>query len=459
MLDRVLQTIDSRKDQSVAALKEWLAIPSVSTKPEHAPDMQRAAAWLADQLKFGGLDVSIMPTGGAPAVVAKNKHEKGRPTILLYGHYDVQPPEPLDLWTTPAFEPTVRKDENGFDAVYARGAVDDKGQVWCHVEAILAWQAHTGLPINITLLIEGEEEIGSKHLDEFIHKNKDGLKADLCLISDTDQFARGLPAITYGLRGLVYEEIFVTGADHDLHSGGYGGAVPNPANALCKLIASLHNSDGSVNIAGFYDDVLKINDLEKSQWSKLPLDEKQYAKDLKLPSLSGEAGFTTLERIWARPTLDVNGLNSGYQGTGAKTVLPSKASAKVSMRLVPNQNAQKIRELFENAVRSRCPENVKIEFVNHGCAQPVIVPIDNRATQLAGEALQIGFGQQPAFQRCGGTIPVVGTMKSILGIDTLLVGFGLPDDRVHAPNEKFDLAALHHGTRTAAALYERLATL
>ncbi len=459
MLERVLQTIESRKHQSVTALKEWLAIPSVSTKPEHAPDMLRAATWVADQLKFGGLDVSVMSTGGAPAVVAKNKHEKGRPTILLYGHYDVQPPEPLDLWTTPPFEPTVRKDDNGYDAVFARGAVDDKGQVWCHTEAILAWQAHTGLPINLTMLIEGEEEIGSTHLADFIRKNKDGLKADLCLISDTDQFARGLPAITYGLRGLVYEEIFLTGPGHDLHSGGYGGAVPNPANVLCQIIATLHNPDGTVNIPGFYDDVTKINELEKSKWAKLPLDEKQFARELKLESLTGEAGYTTLERLWARPTLDVNGLTSGYQGNGAKTVIASKASAKVSMRLVPNQNPQKIREQFEQAVRSKCPANVKIEFKNYGCAAPVIVPIDNRATRLAGEALQIGFGQQPTFQRCGGTIPVVGTINEILGIDTLLVGFGLPDDRVHAPNEKFDLAALHNGTRTAAALYEKLATL
>jgi acetylornithine deacetylase/succinyl-diaminopimelate desuccinylase-like protein len=279
MLDRVLNTIESRRHQSVTALKEWLSIPSVSTKPEHAPDMMRAATWLADQLKFGGLDVSIMPTGGAPAVVAKNKHEKGRPTILVYGHYDVQPPEPLDLWTTPAFEPSVRKDDNGFDAIFARGAVDDKGQVWCHAEAILAWQAHTGLPINITLLIEGEEEIGSTHLEDFIRKHKDGLKADLCLISDTDQFKRGLPAITYGLRGLVYEEIFITGPDHDLHSGGYGGAVPNPANVLCEIIGSLHTPDGRVNIPGFYDDVIELNEIEKSQWAALPFTDKELCDD------------------------------------------------------------------------------------------------------------------------------------------------------------------------------------
>lgn len=456
MLDRVLKTIESRREQSISAFKEWLAIPSVSTKPEHAPDMQRAAQWLVDQLKFGGLEVSIMPTGGAPAVVAKNKHQQGRPTILLYGHYDVQPPEPLELWTTPAFEPTVRKDSNGFDAIFARGAVDDKGQVWCHVEAILAWQAHTGLPINLTVLIEGEEEIGSTHLEDFIRKNKDGLKADLCLISDTDQFARGMPAITYGLRGLVYEEIFLTGPGHDLHSGGYGGAVPNPANVLCEIIASLHKPDGSVNIPGFYDDVAIVSDAEKKVMQKL-YNESEFAAELNLSSLSGEAGFSIAERLWVRPTLDVNGITTGYQGPGAKTVIASRASAKVSMRLVPNQNPQKIREVFERTVRERCPKNVKIEFKNHGIADPVVVPIDNRATQLAGSALETGFGKEPIFTRCGGTIPVVGTIKKVLGIDTLLVGFGLPDDSVHAPNEKFDLDALYNGTRTAAALYEKLA--
>jgi len=442
MLDRVLKTIESRKPQSLAALKEWLAIPSVSTKPEHAPDIMRAAQWLADQLKFGALDVSIMQTGGAPAVVAKNKHEKGRPTILVYGHYDVQPPEPLELWTTPAFEPTVRKDENGFDAIYARGAVDDKGQVWCHVEAILAWQAHTGLPINITLLIEGEEEIGSTHLADFIRKNKDGLQADLCLISDTDQFARGMPAITYGLRGLVYEEIFLTGPDHDLHSGGYGGAVPNPANILCEIIGSLHNADGTVNIPGFYDDVRPLSAAERGQWAELPHDDKLFAQSINVPFLNGEQSFSTLERLWARPTLDVNGLNAGYQGQGAKTVIPSKAAAKISMRLVPNQNPQKIREQFEQTVQERCPKNVRVEFANHTLAWPSIVPIDSRATKLAAEALEIGFGRAPSYIRGGGSIPVVALLKQILNADTLLVGFGLPNDRAHSPNEKFDLGLL-----------------
>jgi acetylornithine deacetylase/succinyl-diaminopimelate desuccinylase-like protein len=459
MLDRVLTTIESRKHQSLSALKELLSIPSVSAKPEHKNDMVRCATFLADQLKYAGLETAIMATGGHPAVVAKNKHEKGRPTILLYGHYDVQPPEPLDLWTTPAFEPTVRKDENGYDAIYARGAVDDKGQVWCHVEALLAWQAHGGLPVNITVLIEGEEEVGSEHLDAFIHQHRDALKADVCVISDTGQFDRGVPAITYSLRGLVYEEIFLTGPSHDLHSGGYGGAVPNPANILCELLGSLHDKDGRVTVPGFYDDVQKLSDAERAMWAKLPHDDDAFAAELKVPFLNGEKGYSTLERLWARPTLDINGLTAGYQGHGAKTVIGATASAKVSMRLVPNQDPIKIRDAFEQTVRDRLPKNVQVRFESHGCSPAAIVPIDNRATKLAAEAVEAGFGKPPAFTRGGGSIPVVGTIKRELGIDTLLVGFGLPDDRVHSPNEKFDLDSFYSGQKVAAVLYDKLARL
>ena len=271
MLQAVLQTIDSRREQAVAALKEFLAIPSVSTKPQHKPNMRRCAQWLADHLAFGGLDVKIMPTGagsGAPIVVAKNKHVAGRATVLLYGHYDVQPPEPLELWTSPPFEPTVRD-----NAIYARGAADDKGQVWAHVEAILAWQAHAGLPVNLTLLIEGEEEIGSANLAKFVHDHRDFLRADIAVISDTNQFARGIPAISVGLRGLVYVEIVVTGPSHDLHSGLFGGAVPNAANVLCELLATLHDRDGRVNVPGFYDKVVPLTAEERASWAKLPFDE------------------------------------------------------------------------------------------------------------------------------------------------------------------------------------------
>jgi acetylornithine deacetylase/succinyl-diaminopimelate desuccinylase-like protein len=463
MLDNVLSTLDGRKQQSLASLKELLSIPSVSTKPDHQDDMRRCATWLSDQLKPAKLDVQIMPTGGGkghPVVVARNKHQPGRPTILFYGHYDVQPPEPLELWNSAPFEPTVRKDENGFDAVFARGAVDDKGQVWAHCEAIIAWQAHGGLPVNLTMLVEGEEEIGSDHLEAFVAANKDLLEADLCVISDTGLFDRDTPAITYGLRGLVYEEVFLTGPSHDLHSGGYGGAVPNPANVLGRLIASLHDADLRVNVPHFYDDVETLTPREKQMWAGLPFDEDNFARhEVGVALLSGEKGFTTLERLWARPTCDVNGLTAGYQGHGAKTVIGAKASAKISFRLVPRQDPRKVQEQFRAAMRERCPSNVKIEFANHGLAPAAIVPIDNPATKLAAEALERGFGKPPALIRTGGTIPVVGLIKQTLGIDTVLVGFGLPDDRVHSPNEKFDLDCFYKGQRTAAALYDKLAQL
>jgi acetylornithine deacetylase/succinyl-diaminopimelate desuccinylase-like protein len=454
MLDQVLGTIESRQHQSVVALTEFLSIPSISAKPEHAPDMIRCATWLADQLRFAGLDTAVMETGGHPAVVAKNKHIPGRPTVLLYGHYDVQPPEPLELWTTPPFEPAVR---NG--AIVARGAADDKGQVWCHVEAIMAWQAHTGVPVNLTVLVEGEEEVGSVNLTRFLQQHAADLKADIVVVSDTSQFAKDLPAITYGLRGLVYEEVFLTGPSHDLHSGLYGGAVPNPANVLAELIASLHDDKGRVTIPGFYDDVADVTPAERAEWKKLPFDEDRLAESLQLSSLSGEAGYSALERKWARPTCDVNGITAGYQGEGAKTVIASKASAKISMRLVPNQDPVKIQAAFEKMMRDRCPKNIKIEFANYGLAGPFLTPREGKATQLAVEAVEIGFGTKPVQMREGGRIPVVALFKEILGIDTLLVGFGLDDDRIHSPNEKFDLNCLYNGARTAAALYEKLSRL
>lgn len=459
MIDRVLQTIDSRRQQSLEGLREFLRIPSVSTKPDHKPDMQKCAAWLADQIRSCGLTAQIAPTGGHPVVLAKNEHKPGRPTVLMYGHYDVQPPEPLELWVSLPFEPTVRKNEAGFDAVYARGAVDDKGQVWCHVEAIRAWQQQGGLPVNVILLIEGEEEIGSRHLDDFVKDRKDDLRADIAVVSDTNQFARGWPAITYGLRGLVYMEVFLTAADHDLHSGMFGGAVPNPANVLCELLATLHDKNGRVNIPGFYDDVAELTPREREEFARLPFDEAAFKRELKLTELFGEAGFTTLERRWARPTCDINGITSGYQGPGAKTVIASKASAKVSMRLVPNQDPKKIEEAFKQALRDRCPKGVTIEFESHGGSPGLVVPINGRPMELAANAIERGFGKKPVFMREGGSIPILGLIKQELGLDTLLVGFGLPDDRVHSPNEKFDLDAFHAGTRTAAALYNELSQL
>jgi acetylornithine deacetylase/succinyl-diaminopimelate desuccinylase-like protein len=454
MLNEVLKTVDARADARVSALKEFLSIPSVSAKPDSDGNMRRCAQWLADQMTFGALDVKVMPTAGHPVVVAKNKHRPDRPTVLLYGHYDVQPPEPLDLWKSPAFEPTIRD-----GAIYARGAVDDKGQVWAHVDAILAWQAHGGLPVNITIIIEGEEEIGSLHLEEFLKTHREQLRADVAVISDTNQFARGLPAICYGLRGLVYMEISITGPDRDLHSGLYGGAVPNPANVLTELLATLHDKDGRVNIPGFYDAVVPLSPEERAEWKKLPFSESEFAGELKLSAGNGEAGYSTLERIWARPTCDINGIGGGWQGPGAKTVIASKAFAKVSMRLVPNQDPVVIRDLFTAALRERCPKNVKLDIHCHSYAPAVLTPMRGQAMELAANAMETGFGIRPTLVRGGGSIPVVASIKSILGIDTLLVGFGLPDDCVHAPNEKFDLESLHCGARTAAALYGELAKL
>ncbi len=461
MLDNILRQVDASRDRAVDRLFDFLRIPSVSTHPHNKPDVDRCAEWLAHQLRGLDLQAQVHPTALHPVVLARNAHRPGRPTVLVYGHYDVQPPEPLELWTTPPFGPAIR---NG--AIHARGSADDKGQVWAHVEAIRAWQQGGGertdgggLPVNLVFVIEGEEEIGSPSFAAFMQEHSEELKADVAVISDTNQFARGLPAITYGLRGLVYEEILLTGPSHDLHSGLFGGVVANPANVLCELIASLHDADGRVNIPGFYDDVVPLELRERELWAKLPFSESDLMRELDLSSLAGEKGYSALEREWVRPTCDVNGITTGFQGEGAKTVIPSKASAKVSMRLVPNQNPQKIRELFEKAIRDRCPAGVSVEFRNHSMAEAMLVPLGSKAMELAADALRIGFGQEPTFMRGGGSIPVATLISRMLGVETLLVGFGLPDDRAHSPNEKFDLAAFHGGTRTCAALYAKLAGL
>lgn len=455
MLESILTTIDQRQDSSLEALKEFLKIPSISTNPQHQQDMLRCAEFLAGQLSEAGMSVEVAPTGqgrGHPAVLAKTPRQGDRPTVLVYGHYDVQPPEPLEQWLSPPFEPTIRD-----GAIFARGSADDKGQVWTHVQAARAWgQSGDGVPVNLIFLIEGEEEIGSPNLGSFMRERRDELKADIAVISDTSQYAPGIPAVTYGLKGLVYMEVFLQGASHDLHSGVFGGAVPNPANALCELLATLHDDQGRVNIPGFYDDVQAVSDAERAEWRKLPHDEDAFKRELGLSQVCGEAGYSTIERKWARPTCDINGLTSGYQGHGAKTIIPATASAKVSMRLVPNQNPAKIQGAFEAALRQRCPAGVSIEFKQHGLADPVLVPIDSQNMKRALEALRIGFNTSPTLMREGGSIPVVGLIKSILGIDTLLLGFGLPSDRIHSPNENFHLDALHKGTRSAAALYHLL---
>ena len=451
MLQKVIETIEARRDASVAALKEFLAIPSISAKPEHNPDVARAAQWLADQLKFAAMDVCIMKTGGHPAVMAKNKFIAGRPTVLFYGHYDVQPAEPLEQWVSPPFEPVVRD-----GAIFARGAADDKGQVWAHVEAIMAWQAHGGLPVNLIMLIEGEEETASPHLGEFLRRHREALSADIIVVSDTSQYARGMPAITYSLRGLVYMEVKITGPAYDLHSGLFGGAVPNPANVLCQLMAGLHLPDGKVNLPNFYDDVLPLSDRERQMWRELPSDDAALASELGLTALSGEAGFSTVERQWARPTCDINGIFGGYSGPGPKTVLPCKAGAKLSFRLVPGQDPKTVDRQFREHVAKVCPPGVTCEIITHHGAPAVLVDVDTPGVRAAARAVEAGFGTKPVFMREGGSIPVVGLIKQHLGVDTLLLGWGQNDDNLHGPNEKFSLADFHRGIKSAAHLLAEL---
>jgi acetylornithine deacetylase/succinyl-diaminopimelate desuccinylase-like protein len=456
MLNDVLATIENRRHQTVDLLKEFLRIPSVSANPLHKDDCRRCAQWVADQLRFAALDVAVMETGGHPCVVAKNKHIPGRPTVLVYGHYDVQPPDPMDLWKSPPFEPVIGKTSAGTDAVFARGAVDDKGQFTCHLEAITAWQAHGGVPVNLTVLVEGEEEIGSANLENFVRQHKEALRADVCVISDTNQFARGYPAITTGTRGLVYMELIARGPNRDLHSGLFGGAAPNPANVLVEMLASLHDANGRVMVPGFYDDVVELTPDERASWKKLPFSEDDFKRDLGVTSTIGENGFTSLEQTWARPTCDINGLTAGYQGPGAKTVIGSQASAKVSFRLVANQDPKKVRDAFVKMMTDKAPAGVTLEILDHGIAPAYLVSADHPMMPAARRAVETGFGKPATLIRSGGSIPIVSTFKHELGTDVLFLGFGLPDDNIHSPNEKFDLDCLYNGCKTIAALFAEL---
>jgi acetylornithine deacetylase/succinyl-diaminopimelate desuccinylase-like protein len=447
--------IQERRSAFVEELKGFLRIPCVSTKPEHREDMLKAAEWLAGQMRSMGLEhVAILPTGGHPVVYADWLHAAGKPTVLVYGHYDVQPAEPLELWTTGPFEPTVRGGE-----LFARGAVDDKGQVFMHLKALEAHLRTSGrLPVNVRLLIEGEEEIGSPNLDAFVLAHKEMLRADAVAISDTAMIAKDAPGITVGLRGLVYFQIDVEAAKSDLHSGGFGGAIENPAFALARLLAQLKDRNGRIAIPGFYDDVRRLPAEERRALARLPFSERKFQKDLGARALFGEKGFTTLERLWARPTLEVNGLSSGFTGEGAKTVLPCRAMAKVSMRLVPNQNPDTIARLFVRHVKRLAPATVRVTVTEvSGRGTPWLVPTSHPSLQAVARAIRKGFGKEPVYTRTGGTIPVVATLDRLLKAPILLMGIGLPDENAHAPNEKLDLDNLHHGMLTAAYLFEELA--
>jgi len=452
-MNNVIDFINVNRDRYLDELKALLAIPSISALPEHAADVRRCAEWCVEEMRRIGLqNVRLISTPGNPVVYGDWLGAAGAPTILFYGHYDVQPVDPLNLWETPPFEATIRDGE-----IYARGSADDKGQVFMHFKAIEAHLKQNGrLPINIRIILEGEEEVGSANLDNFILSNKDTLKADVVVISDSPMFARGIPSICYGLRGLVYTQIDLRGSSTDLHSGSFGGAVANPAFVLAQMIAQMKDRSGHIKVPGFYDDVVALKPEERDAWAKLPFNEKQYKKDFGIPKVFGETDYTTLERTWARPTLEVNGLLSGFTGEGAKTVLPAVAMAKISMRLVPNQDPEKIAGLFEDYVKKLAPKTVELKFTRMHGGKPWMTSFDNPFVQAAGRAIELGFGQRPVFTREGGSIPVVSTFQEVLGLPSVLFGVGLPDENAHAPNEKLDVANFHGGIIASAFLYDQM---
>jgi acetylornithine deacetylase/succinyl-diaminopimelate desuccinylase-like protein len=455
-MNNVIDFINVSRDRYVDELKALLAIPSISALPAHKADVRRCADWCADEMRRIGLQhVQLFETPGNPVVYGDWLGAEGAPTILFYGHYDVQPVDPLDLWTSPPFEGTVRDGE-----IYARGAADDKGQVFMHLKAIEAWLKQDGrLPVNIKLILEGEEEVGSENLDDFIRSHKSELKADVVVISDSGMFARGVPSICYGLRGLVYFQIDLRGSSTDLHSGSFGGAVANPAFVLAQMIAQMKDRSGRVRVPGFYDDVKPLQDEERQAWQALPFNEKKYRKDFGIPKLFGETGYTTLERTWVRPTLEVNGLLSGFTGEGAKTVLPAVAMAKISMRLVPDQDPNKIAELFQAYVEDLAPKTVELKVTRMHGGKPWMTSFDNPFVQAAGRAIEKGFGRAPIFTREGGSIPVVSTFQEELGLPSVLFGVGLPDENAHAPNEKLDLSNFHNGIIASAYLYREIGSV
>jgi acetylornithine deacetylase/succinyl-diaminopimelate desuccinylase-like protein len=444
----------AHRDRSLKELQEFLSIPSVSTQDAHKADIERAATWLVGQLLAAGfLRAEVLPTPGHAVVVAEwLAAGSGAPTVLIYGHYDVQPPDPLEEWRTPPFEPTVVGND-----LFARGAADDKGQLYTHVKAAQAFKETTGLPpVNLKCIFEGEEEIGSPSLEPFIRQHAGQLAADVAVISDTHILSKDQPSIVYALRGLAYVEVEVTGPDHDLHSGTYGGAVHNPLNALCSMIAKLQDPEGHIAIPGFYDKVRALSPEERAELAKVPFDREAWLQEAGVTSDWGEPDYTIVERATARPTLDVNGIWGGYIQPGAKTVLPSKASAKISMRLVPDQEPAEIAGLIQDYFAQIAPPTVQVQVRNLGGGDGAIVRRDSPAMQAAFRAYAESFGQEPVFVRIGGSIPVVATFQKVLGVETILMGFGLPDDRLHSPNEKFHLPNFYRGIDTVLRFLEHL---
>lgn len=448
-----LSYIEDNKQRFLDELFELLRIPSVSADSKFKADVQKAAEYLKTKFNEAGVDkVEIKPTKGHPIVYAEKMISADLPTVLVYGHYDVQPADPYELWETPPFEPTIRDER-----IYARGSSDDKGQMYMHIKAFEALMNSAELPCNVKFMIEGEEEVGSDNLAEFVANNKDLLKADVILISDTGIINNDNPSITVGLRGLTYVEVEVTGPNRDLHSGMYGGAVANPINVLCEMITSLKDENGHITIPGFYDKVAELSAAERTEMAKAPFNLDEYKNELKIGEEFGEKGFTTLERTGIRPTLDVNGIWGGYTGEGAKTVLPSKAFAKISMRLVPNQVSDEITELFTSHFKSIAPKSVKVEVRPHHGGEPAVIPTDSVAYQAAKDAFTEAWGKEPIPMREGGSIPIVALFQKELGLDSMLMGFGLDEDAIHSPNESYGLFNYYKGIETITLFYKHFA--
>ncbi|MCP4095249.1 MAG: dipeptidase [Planctomycetaceae bacterium] len=454
--------LNENHDRFESDLFEWLRMPSIGTDSAYDADVRKTAEWLAQKFIDMGLKTETIETCGHPLIYAESPKVEGAPTVLVYGHYDVQPPDPLELWETPPFEPTVRDGK-----VFARGATDDKGQMITHVFGVEAYLKTKGsLPIQVKFLIEGEEESGGAGLEAFLNGEydaevpvKEKISADIAVISDCSQYGPGQPAITYGLKGITYYQVNLTGPNRDLHSGGFGGTVANPANVLCKMMAALIDEKGRVQIPGFYDDVEELSDREREQFSQLGFSDQEYQQELGLKALAGEEGYTTLERRWARPTFDINGLWSGYQGEGAKTVLPAKAGAKFSCRLVPNQNPEVIQEGMRKMLEGLCPDSIEMEFIALHGAPGFVLSLDSPFMEAAADAIEKGFGVRPVFVRSGGSIPVVNAFTEMLGIDTLLLGWGQDDDNLHSPNEKFSLEDFHRGIKSSCCLWDEVAKI
>jgi len=450
----ILNFLEGQKDKQLEELFEFIRFESISSEPEKAIEVRNTANWLFDHINNIGFNtVEIFETGGHPVVYAEwLKAGIDKPTLLIYGHYDVQPIDPIELWENPPFEPIVKNNK-----IYARGSSDDKGQIFAHLKALEAhFRSNGNLPINVKILIEGEEEIGSKNLEKFINEHLDMLKCDSIVISDTEWFADGVPSICYALRGISYFEMKITGPNRDLHSGTYGGAVDNPIQVLAWLIDQLKDKYGRINVPGFYDEVLQVTEFERENFIKLPFSESKYCEELGIAATSGEIGYSTIERTWIRPSLDFNGIKGGYVGEGAKTILPSEATAKFSVRLTPNQHPIDIFEKIKNYLLRIAPPTVKIEVKYLHGGEAVLAPINNKGIRAAMKAMESAFGKEPVFMREGGSIPIVAIFDKLLKSPPVLMGLGLPGDNIHSPNENFDLNNFEKGIRAAALFYSFL---